>query len=90
MAKKMKKNKATVSAVAYRTGTRVKAVVAELLDNTGRSRNGSSSDYRTVCNIAQFGNTTGFVTRGQLALLGKMYNRILGEGKRVSWKNLVD
>lgn len=90
MGKKVKKNKSTsVNAVAYRTGTRVKAVVAELLDNTGRSRNGSASDYRTVRNIAQFGNETGFVTHGQLTLLGKMYNRIVGEGKRLSWKNLA-
>jgi hypothetical protein len=84
----MSKKKTPVGAVAYKAGTRAKAVIVELLDNTGRNRNGSASDYRFVVSVAQFGNETGFVTRGQLSLLGRMYNRVMNDGKRASWKNL--
>lgn len=91
MAKKVsKKTKASASVVSYQAGTRVKTVVAQLLENTGRSRNGSASDYNYVRSVAMFGNTTGFVTMGQLSILGRIYNRVMNNGKRISWKNLVD
>ena len=80
--------KAPVTAVAYTAGTRVKNVVAELLDNTGRNRNGSASDYNYVRSVAQFGNETGFVTLRQMSILGRIYNRVLNNGKRASWKGL--
>ena len=91
MAKKVsKKMKSTAAVVAYRRGTRVKAAVAQLLENTGRSRNGSASDYNYVRSVATFGNSTGFVTMGQLSILGRIYNRVMNNGKRISWKKLVD
>jgi hypothetical protein len=80
--------KSSVSAIAYVPGSRVKAVVVELLDNTGLNRNGSSADYRFVSSVAQFGNQTGFVTLRQMSILGRMYNRVLNNGKRASWKGL--
>lgn len=80
--------KVPVSAIAYKPGTRAKAVVVVLLESTGRSRNGSASDYNFVRSVAKFGNETGFVTKGQLSLLGRIYNRVVGDGKRLSWKKL--
>lgn len=82
--------KVPVSAVAYTQGTRVKAVVAELLDNTGRNRNGSASDYNYVRSVAEFGNETGFVTVRQMSILGRIYNRVIANGRRASWKGLED
>ena len=81
--------KLPVNAVAYKKGTRAKAVVARLLESTGRSRNGSASDYNFVRSVAEFGNETGFITRGQMSLLGRIYNRVIGNGNRRSWKNLA-
>lgn len=76
--------------VSYRPGSRARAAIVELLNNTGRNRNGSASDYRFVQSVASFGKETGFVTVGQLRILGCMYNRVLGNGKRLNWKDLVD
>lgn len=91
----MKKNRSKKTAskpvvVSYTEGSRARAAIVELLDNTGRNRNGSASDYNYVRSVAHFGNTTGFVTLGQLSIVGRIYNRVMGEGKRLSWKNLVD
>lgn len=80
--------KVSVQAVAYVDGSRVKTVVRTLLENTGRNRNGSASDYRFVQSCAQFGNETGFVTKGQLSILGRIFNRVMNDGKRSSWKKL--
>jgi len=74
--------------VSYRPGSQAQAVVVELLNNTGRSRNGSASDYNFARSVAIFGNQTGFVTIGQLRILGRMYNRVIGGSRRLSWKNL--
>ena len=74
--------------VSYKKGTNAKAVVRILLDNTGKNRNGRSSDYNFVRKVAEFGNKNGFVTSGQLSLLGCIYNRVIGKGKKRSWKNL--
>ncbi len=72
----------------YSNGSVAKKVVAALLDNTGRTRNGSASDYNYVRSVAEFGNENGFITKGQARILGMMYNRIIGGGKRRSWKRL--
>jgi len=74
--------------VTYAPGTRAKEVVRILLENTGKSRNNRPSDYNFVRNIAQFGNQTGFITGGQMSLLGAMYNRVIGKGRRRSWSRL--
>jgi hypothetical protein len=76
--------------VSYRPGSRARAAIVELLNNTGRNRNGSASDYKFVLSCARFGKETGFVTVGQLRILGCMYNRVMNDGKRFNWKNLVD
>lgn len=88
----MTKRKATKSptVVSYRPGSRARAAIVELLNNTGRNRNGSASDYNFARSCAVFGNETGFVTIGQLRILGRIYNRVIGNGKRLNWKNLVD
>ena len=84
--------KIPVSAVAYKKGTKAKAVVAQLLEVTGKGagRNGKSSDYNTVRKAAKFGNETGFLTRGHLSLLGRIYNRVMKEigSSKTSWRNL--
>jgi len=78
--------------VTYKKGTRAKAVVAKLLATTGKGegRNGRSSDYNFCRGVAQFGNQNGFITIGQLRILGCMYNRVMKSiGRRTtSWKNL--
>ncbi len=83
--------KTPVTAVAYKRGTKSKAVVARLLEVTGKGegRNGRSSDYNTVRNAAIFGNTHGFLTAGHLSLLGRIYNRVMKEigSSKTSWRN---
>jgi len=77
--------------VTYKKGSRTKAVIRELLDNTGKKRNGRSSDYNFARDVAQFGNENGFVTEGQLRILGCMFNRVMREigTRRTSWRNLI-
>ena len=78
--------------VAYKKGTRAKAAVAVLLDNTGKGegRNGRSSDYNFCRDVAQFGNENGFITGGQMRILGCMYNRVMKSigSRSTSWKRL--
>lgn len=77
--------------VSYKRGSKVKAVVAHLLEVTGKGqgRNGKSSDYNSVRKIAMFGNSTGFVTSGHLNVLGRIYNRVMKElgSRATSWRN---
>ena len=77
-----------MSKVSYKKGTKAQIAIRELLDTTGVNRNGSSSDYNFVRSLAEFGNSTGFITGGQMSILGRMYNRAFGAGKRCSWKRL--
>ena len=80
-----------MSKVSYKKGSKVKGVVAHLLEVTGKGkgRNGKSSDYNSVRKVAQFGNETGFVTSGHLFILGRIYNRVMKElgSRATSWKN---
>ena len=76
----------------YASGSKMKAVIRNLLDTTGKGvgRNGKSSDYNYIRNVAQFGNEHGYITLGQKALLGRIYNRVQKElgTRKSSWRNL--
>lgn len=74
--------------VSYTPGSRAKNVVRILLDNTGRTRGGYASDYNFARSVATFGNLNGFITGGQMRILGAMYNRVIGGGKARSWSRL--
>jgi len=80
--------KQVVTKLTYGEGTKARAIVRVLLDSTGLTRNGRPSDYNYVRSVAQFGNQTGFVTVSQMAILGRMYNRVVGNGTRRSWKRV--
>lgn len=74
--------------VSYAPGTKAKSVVRILLDRTGRTRGGYASDYNYVRRVAEFGNETGFITGKQMSILGRMYNRVVGNGQPRSWNRL--
>lgn len=74
--------------VSYTRGSKAKSVVRILLDRTGRTRGGYASDYNYVRRVAEFGNETGFITGKQMAILGRMYNRVVGNGQPRSWTRL--
>lgn len=79
-------------ATSYGPGTKAKAVVARLLEVTGKGegRNGKSADYNTVRRAAQFGNENGFLSAGHFFVLGRLYNRVMKEigSRSTSWRNL--
>lgn len=79
-----------MSKVAYKKGTKVKLAVATLLNNTGKTRNNRPSDYNFVRDVAVFGNKYGYITTGQMRILGCMYNRVMKSmgSRATSWRNL--
>ena len=86
MSKRVTKKQQTK--LTYGEGTKARAIVRVLLDNTGLTRNGRPSDYNYVRSVAAFGNEAGFITGGQMVILGRMYNRVVGNGSRRSWKRV--